>query len=131
MRERQVRKQRLTHKILDLPIIGCGERYPDISSIPDHITIRDALKLFQAGGYRLVQMARPRIYGLYYDFAPPDEHLYPHKLRVVFVMEGGTRPRIFRNYKEEWVGEIVRERVYIKGGFLYDTPEQLDEWVRG
>jgi len=125
------KERQLTQKILNLPIIDSGERYPDISSIPDHITVRDALKIFQVGGYRLVQMIRPRIYGLCHGFALPDEHLPPLKLRVVFVMERGTCPRIFRNYKKEWVSEIARERVYIKGGFLYDTPEQLDEWVRG
>jgi len=100
---------KLTRKMFNLPVLNEGNRYPHISDLPDGaIAVGDALRLFQLDGYRLTHIEPP------WQLLHSTEETPTYKLRFIFILKRGGGD-------EEWV----------KGGFLYDTPEQLDEWERG
>lgn len=112
---------KFTRKMFTLPIVGAGAIYPHISNLPDHDTVGDALGLFQLDGYRLRYIGPPWQVcklrdepGYLLKNPRPEPTIISYKVRVFFKLERGEM-----------------EREYVKGGFLYDTPDQLYEWLRG
>ena len=105
----------ITKQMLNLPILREGEVYPYISDLPRRQTLCEALKQAQLDR-RSLRMMNAVCYEL-----NPDEQAcwqeavtHKHKLRVLFVVERSER-----------------ERMFVKGGFLYDTPEQFAHWQEG
>lgn len=117
------RQLQFTRKMFDLPIIREGEVYPRLGDEPStEMMVGYALKLAQVVGFQLRHIVPP--WEIEYwniplwpgDDVPnlelPELELDGYKLRFLFVLNHD-------HYGQE----------FIKGGFLYDTPEQLDEWL--
>lgn len=129
-----------TRKMLGLPIILEGEVYPHITDLPKRQTVGEALKQYQVGGHRLCRWVLPELFE-WYRYAEnsnwwmhaadglPEPEKSGYKLRVMFVFDRGVVPRPYLSYGK-WHTEMVRDREFVKGGFLYDTPEQFEQWQR-
>ena len=112
----------ITKRMLDLPTIREGGKYPHISYLSNQQTVGETLKQSQINSWRLRYIHPPRIYVYSLDDKdywwredPPFRVVY--KLRFMFVFEKETK--------------MSQERKFVKGGFIYDSPEQLDMWLKG
>lgn len=142
------RQLQFTRKMFDLQTIGEGEQYPRISALWCEESIGDALVRLVRTGYQLRTIVPPWQIACYkidesshafyhrdvillssVDHVSPDPEIMCYKLRFVFVLERDYIPGVkFVGDGWEWTEKRL-EREFVKGGFLYDSPEQLDEWL--
>lgn len=124
-----------TRKMLGLPVIREREMYPHVLTCYYDIveTVGEKLRRLQMDGYRLRYISPPMRYMKFDDddwLSPIEERgLSGYKLLFLFAFDRGITSRTFlRNGLIHT--EMEREREFVKGGFLYDTPEQFERWQR-
>lgn len=124
-------------RMFDLPIVYENEMYPYILEVRYTHTVKEDLYWFKVKGWRIARIAQPHIITGYPDRLYPIDFDYEsiepigYKLRFAFVMERGDIPTAYFDGDIWREGKPRREREFIKSGFLYDSSEQFDEWLRG
>ena len=122
----------ITKKMINLPRLREGGVYPYVLDLPHHQKLCEALKQAQSDGWLLRTMGATSHRRSSEERAccPGPSAMHEYKLRVLFVFE---RDIVLRAYfrRENWYFEEAMERKYVKGGFLYNTPDQFEYWQEG
>lgn len=125
----------ITKRMLELPVLNEGDRYPCICQITKVQTIRKRLAALQKTGYQLRRMYLPEI--IEYDpliHKGLPEGATTFKFQFLFYLErGAPSPANFLNYDYLRMhrGGLPPAIAFVKGGFLFDSLEQFEQWQRG